>query len=43
MRPSSAGNAGFAWAIGAGSRLRIASKTTAEVSPGNGSVPVAAW
>ena len=39
MRLSSAGSDGFAWLIGAGSRLRIASKTTAEVSPWNGSDP----
>ena len=43
MRESSGGSAGFTCAAGSGSRFRIASKTTADVSPGNGSEPVAIW
>ena len=39
MRLSSAGSAGFAWLSGGGSRFRMASKTTAEVSPWNGQHP----
>ena len=42
-RPSSAGRAGTSWVIGGGSRLRMASNTTAEVSPWKGRTPVAIW
>ena len=41
--PSAGGIAGLASASGRGSRLRIASKTTACVSPSNGGAPVAIW
>ena len=42
-RPSSAGSAGLSCVTGGGSRFRIASKITAEVSPWNGSTPAAIW
>jgi hypothetical protein len=43
MRANSDGRDAFSWVTGAGSRLRIASKITADVSPWNGSSPVAIW
>ena len=43
MRFRSDGSRGLTWLTAAGSRFRIASKMTAEVSPGNGSDPVAIW
>jgi hypothetical protein len=43
MRFISAGSAALFWPIAGGSRFRMASKTTAEVSPWNGTLPVAIW
>ena len=41
IRPNSLGNPEFTMSTGIGSRFRIASKITAEVSPENGKLPVA--
>src|ERR1051325_7621846 len=43
IRPNSRGNPELTMSTGKGSRFRIESKITADVSPANGKAPVASW